>query len=80
MKKKIILLALAILPCLFLVGCAEHDNDYIVVYNRSTFVFDNVNIPIKYGYFYDRHEKFTVDDNTVAVTIYFSNDGDDSWE
>lgn len=79
MKKKIILLALAILFFLSLVGCDKHNADHIDVYNRSVFTFDNVKIPIKDGYFYDIHERFTVDDNTVAVTIYFSKD-DDSWE
>lgn len=43
-------------------------------------IFDNININIKDGYYYDKHEKFTVDDNTIGVTIYFSNEDDDTWE
>lgn len=62
--------------CFGLVGC-KNKNDYIEVYNESNLVFDNVTIPIKRGYYYDRYEKITVDENTIGVTIYFTSD--DEW-
>ena len=72
MKKKIILF-LIICSCLYSVGCKK-ENDIIEVKNKSSLTIDNIFIEIKAGYFYDRHEKFIVDNNTVGVTIYFSND------
>lgn len=29
---------------------------------------------------YNRHEKFKVDENTVAVTVYFTQEDNDEWE
>lgn len=78
MKKKMSLFLVMCLFCLCLVGC-EHEHDTIEIYNKSDWVFDNINIDIKDGYFYDKHEKFTVDENTIGVTIYFSTE-DDSWD
>lgn len=79
MKKKMSLFLVACLFCLCLVGC-EHRHDTIEVYNKTDWVFDNIKIEIKDGYFYDNHEKFTVDKNTIGVTIYFSTEEDDSWD
>lgn len=52
----------------------------IEVYNKDSKIFDNINIDIKDGYFYDSHQKFTIDDNAVAVTIYFKNSESDEWD
>ena len=78
MKNKIILFLIICLTCLCLGGCGK-ENDSIEVKNKSMFTDDNIFIKIKDGYFYDRHEKFIVDENTVGVTIYFSNDND-TWD
>jgi hypothetical protein len=75
--KKLILLTTSIIVILSLCGC--NTNDCIEVWNRSPTIFDDIQIQIKPDYFYDRHEKFTVDDDTVGVTVYFSTDNDD-WE
>ena len=75
MKRRILLFLLCLM-CFGLVGCTN-ENDHIEVYNKSRAVFDNVGVPIKKGYYYDKHEKFTVDENTIGVTIYFSSDYDD---
>ena len=79
MKKKIMLFTTLISICLCFSACGKH-GDNIEIYNKSSTIFDNINIEIKEGYFYDRHEKFTVDDNTVAVTIYFTKSKDGNWE
>lgn len=71
------LLIICTLSCL--TGC-ENKNDRIEIMNKDSLVFDNINIDIKNGYFYEKHENFTVDDNTIGVTICFSNSEDDSWE
>ena len=79
MNKKVCIFLIALAICLSLCGCSNKDG--IEIYNKSYFVFDNVYIDIKPGYFYDRHEKYTVDENTVAVTIYFTKQNTDSeWE
>lgn len=72
MKKKIILFLSVFCICLCLTGCYENERDFITISNKSDFTFDNVAIPTKNGYFYDFHEKFKVDDNTIAITIYFT--------
>ena len=77
--KKIILFLTLCLTCLCLAGC-ENKHDTIEVWNKSKFGFDNINIKIKYGYYYDRYDKFTVDENTIGVTIYFSNNIEDTWD
>lgn len=78
MKKKIFLLFSVICIMLCLVGC-QNVSDEIDIYYKSTAVFDNYHIKIKDGYFYDSHEKFTVDENTIGVTIYFTTDEIDEW-
>ena len=78
MNKKILVILIICLTSLFLTGC-KHKADHIEIYNKDSQVFDNINIDVKEGYFYDRHEKFTVDDNTIGITIYFSND-ENKWE
>ena len=78
MKKKITLFLILCLTCLCIVGC-EKENDAIEIKNKSSLTTDNIFIKIKNGYFYDEYEKFTVDENTVGVTIYFSNDND-TWD
>jgi len=79
MKRKILLLFSIVCILLCLVGCNENKNDQIEIFNKNGAIFDNILIPIKDGYFYDRHEKFTVDENIVGVTIYFINDEADEW-
>jgi len=85
MKRKIKLLLCVFCVCECLTGCTgcstfENENDKIEIYNKTIFSSDNINIDIKDGYFYDRHEKFTVDDNTIGVTIYFSGSEDSTWD
>ena len=76
--KKIILLLSIFCICLFLTSC-NNKYDKIEIYNKSTTVFDNILIDTKEGYFYDKHEKFTIDENTIGITIYFSNEKD-TWD
>lgn len=78
MKKKIALFLIMCFICLCFVGC-QNDGDYIDIYNKDPIIFDNIGIEIPNGYFYDSHEKFRVDENTVGVTIYFSSETDDEW-
>ena len=80
MKRKTILFIGMIGICACMTGCNSNRHDYVEVYNKSKFVFDNITIETKDGYFYDTHEKFTVDDDTIAVTIYFSTKEDDAWK
>ena len=76
MKKRLIMSLGLLCLCLCLTGCSnEHDG--IEVYNKSGLVFDNIMIETEDGYFYDGHEKFFVDGNTVGVTIYFSTEEGD---
>lgn len=77
-RRFILLFLIVSLVLLSLTGCSKLDR--IEVYNKSDLVFDNVTIDIKEGYYYNKHEKFTVDENTVAVTIYFSKDNGSEWE
>jgi hypothetical protein len=42
------------------------------VWNKTNLTLDDVRIDTKDGYFYDSYEKFKVDDDTIAVTIYFT--------
>lgn len=80
MRKKISLFLFVICICSCLTGCT-HKHDTIEIYNKSDWKDDNIFIHTKDGYFYDRHEKFTVDDNTIAITIYFSNlEEGDTWD
>ena len=78
MKKKIALILMMCLICLCFVGC-QNKNDCVEIWNKNGSVFDDIQIEIKEGYFYDRHEKFTVDENTIGVTIYFSKE-DSGWD
>lgn len=77
MKRRILLILIMCVMCFALSGC-ENKQDFVEVYNKGKLVFDNISIPIKGGYFYDKHEKFTVDENTIGVKIYFSLE-DESW-
>lgn len=78
MKYKMILILC--LAAMMLTGCDKRAADYVEIHNKSTAVFDDIGIPLKEGYFYESHEKFTVDENTVGITIYFSNDAEAGWE
>ena len=77
--KKFILITIVIVLSLSLCGCTT-THDTIDIYNKSVTVFDNIVINTKEGYFYDRHKKFTVDENTIGVTVYFSTIEDGEWE
>lgn len=80
MRKKIVIL-LVLICCVCLVGCTEaKKHDTVEIYGKSVSTFDNVKIETPNGYFYDKHEKSVIDDNTIAVTIYFSNKKDGEWE
>ena len=79
MKNKIALFLIICLVCLCFISCANK-GDYVDIHNKKSTVFDNINIELPNGYFYDSHEKFRVDENTVGVTIYFSNEKDDGWD
>ena len=76
--KKIILLSSIFCMCLFLTGCNKK-HDKVEIYNKSCLKFDNIYIDTKEGYFYDKHEKFTIDEHTIGITIYFSN-AEDTWD
>ena len=78
MKRKILLFFTLCLLCLFFTGC-RHEHDKIEVWNKSDWIFDNIQIETMDGYFYDHHEKFTVDENKIGVTIYFSKE-DAAWD
>lgn len=80
MKKKVLLFLMMGLMCLCLAGCCENPHDTVTIYNKNAAVFDNISIPVKDGYFYDDYEKFTVDEDTIGITIYFSADSDDTWD
>lgn len=77
--KKICLCLIMCLLCVTLTGC-DNNKDHITVWNKSDWIFDDVDIDMKDGYFYSRHEKFKVDENTVGVTIYFTNEKVDEFE
>lgn len=78
--KKILLFFSIICIMLCLVGCeSPNEHDRIEIWNKGDLIFDDINIDIKKGYFYESHKKFTVDENTVGVTIYFSTDEEDEW-
>lgn len=79
MKKKMLLFLMMSLMCLCLTGC-DNPHDTVTIYNKDATGFDNITIPTKDGYFYDDYEKFTVDEDTIGITIYFSKDLDDTWD
>lgn len=82
MKRKIITIFL-IFICLCLTGCELPQNGYdsITIYNKSPGTADNIRIDTKDGYFYNRHEKFIVNENEIGIVIYFRNDEiKDDWE
>lgn len=76
-QRKLLTVLLLCIMFVTVVGC-EREHDHIQLFNESDLIFDDINIPIKDGYFYDRHEKFKVDENTIGVTIYFSKE--ETWE
>ena len=78
MIKKIILTLVIIFICVSTSSC-KNKYDTIDIYNKRSLIFDNIKIDTKEGYFYNRHEKFTVDSNTIGITIYFSKDEEDEW-
>ena len=79
MKNKLALFLCLASVCMCLAGC-QLKHDTINIYNKSDLIFDNVTIETKDGYFNKSHEKFTVDENTIAVTIYFSKSEEDVWD
>lgn len=79
MKKKLSLFLLICSICLCLIGCTR-ERDIVTMYYKKYWTFDNIQIEVKDGYFYDSHEKFTVDENTIGLTIYFSKDVEDNWD
>ena len=81
LKKKVIVFLSLICLCLCMVGCAQNNkHDTVEIYNKTDVIFDNIKIDAKDGYFYDRHEKFIVDDDTIGITIYFSATEEDNWD
>lgn len=79
MKKKIVLFLIICLICLCFTSC-QNKGDYVDIHNKKPVTFDNINIELPDGYFYDKHEKFRVDEDTVGVTIYFSSEKDGGWD
>lgn len=73
MKKKIILLLSVILCVLCLTGC----RDYISMHSSKA---DDLTIYSKDGYYYDHYEKYTIDEDTVAITVYFKQIPDSDWD
>lgn len=81
MKKKILLLLNIICIILCISGCqGQNEHDHVSIWNRGDLVFDDIEIDVKEGYFYKQHEKFTVDKNTIGITIYFCTDEVDTWD
>ena len=84
MIKKILLLLFICEILLFLTGCDDEDMHDVVNIYRADYEFwdyhPDTYIEIKDGYFYYKHEKFTVDENTIGLTIYFSKNVEDAWE
>lgn len=78
MKKKIVLFLIICLTCLCFASC-QNKSDYVDIYYKKSVVFDNINFELPDGYFYDSHEKFRVDEDTVGITIYFSSENNDGW-
>ena len=66
------------LICFCFSGC-RNSGDCVDIHNKSQYISDNIEIKVKDGYFYKDHEKFTVDENTIGITIYFTSE-DDSWD
>jgi hypothetical protein len=79
MTKKICLFLGLMYLCSCLTGC-DNAHDYIDIHNKTAWTDDNIGVVVKEGYFYDSHEKFTVDEDTVGVTIYFSTKDADTWK
>lgn len=79
MKRKFLLFLTVCLMCLIFAGC-ERNHDMVCVYNRDELVYDDINIELPDGYFYENHEKFKVDEKTVGITIYFSKEEDAGWD
>lgn len=66
-----------------LCGCNQHNSrDTVWIENKISGKIDDIRISTPNGYFFDRSESFRVDDNTVGLTIYFSNliGFDTNWE
>lgn len=80
MKRKVAFLLCIICVCGCLTGCLENKHDGIEIWNKSNWISDDIIIDIKNGYFYNSHKKFTIDDNTIGVTIYFSCTEEDTWD
>lgn len=60
-------------------GC-QNKRDCVEIWNKDKLVFDDIIIDVKEGYFYKEHKKFTVDESTIGVTIYFLNSEEDTWD
>lgn len=83
MKKKILLLLSMCMTFLCLTGCDDkNEYDMIHIYRVNCELLDThtTDIKIKDGYFYYKHEKFIVDENTIGLTIYFSKNAEGAWE
>ena len=78
-KKKLSLFLIICSISLCLTGCAN-EGDIVDIGYKQSWIFDNILIEVIDGYFYDSHEKFTVDENTIGLTIYFSNNVEEVWE
>lgn len=79
MKKKIALFLIICLVCLCFASC-QNKGDYVDIHYKKSVVFDNISFETPDGYFYDSHEKFRVDEDTIGITIYFSNEKDGEWD
>lgn len=64
----------ATLISLGLCGCNQRNcHDTVWIDNKISGKVDDICIRTPEGYFFDRNESFRIDDNTVCITIYFSN-------
>lgn len=79
MTKKLFVIAIIMFSFGVLSGCSTKEHDCIVIHNKGISIFDDITVSVKDGYFYDRHDKFVVDENTVAVTVFFVNENGDEW-
>lgn len=75
--KKLLCIFIAIMLVSVLCAC-RNKHDHVQISNKDDTIFDDVNIDIIDGYFYASHEKFIVDEHTVGITVYFTDNGNDA--
>lgn len=79
-KKFVVALLLAFM-LLALCGCesCKNDRDYVNINGKSIWIFDDVSIELPHGYFLSDYEKHRINDDTVELTLIFTNETEDEW-